>query len=663
MALAPLVLDDLDFTKLTDAARLRLSALSNGEWTLHAPVDPGVTLVELLAWLLDQRVYRLDRVAEPLFRAAVELMGDAMLPVRAARTVTALERAGPLREVAAGVTLEVARAVAGPVLSSVEGIALLDVRRIGLVSGGADALDHENDLREQRDVTLFPADGKEGEAKFVLYLPAVPAVPASRPVSLFLDVQAPAKVLPEWDPDATTVPPPAEITWWYSSGLGLPPRRFPEGGVRDGTIGFRRAGLVRLPVGADWAPEGPAVGGLLPFTIVVRTHAASFTSPVKIRRIVPNAAISVHRRAVRETRRITDWLPLPGLAITLGEASRPPIPDEVRVHVLEIDGLWHRWLPVHDFARSAPGERVFRVDRERCRIEFGDGLTGRIPRPDPGVGVAQPNVRIASMVGAGVGGNLGASTVFSGVSAPDMRATALVAAAGGTEAETIDAARVRISGLLDRVDRAVTPSDHETLAEGTPGVAIARAHAAVGFHPGYPCSAVAGAVTVFVVPWAPRGEAVDPGELVAAPMPDPGALAAVRAHLERARMVGTEVWVCPPRYRRVRLAVRVLGDPVDPTSVRLRVDAALRRFLDPLEGGDDRGGWPFGDPIRPSVLMREAVPEVEDSEIESVAIGLDGTAPSEDCSEVLLGPHDLPTLLDVAVAFSPDLRGRPGGLR
>jgi predicted phage baseplate assembly protein len=664
MPLAPLVLDDLDWAQLTDAARLRLPALSDGKWTLHAPVDPGVTLIELFAWLLDQRVYWMDRVPEPFFRAAVALLGESMRPARAARTVVALARDGALTSVAAGTALEIARAERGPVFSTVEGIELLSVARIGLVvSTAGRAVDREHDLREGREVTLFPADGTPGEAKIVLYLATPPAAGSGRPLSMFLDVGAPPDVLPEWNPEAAAVPPPADVTWWYSRGPALSPRQFPRAAVRDGTGGLRRAGLVRLPVVADWAPEGPAVGGLLPFALFARTAAAAFTFPPGVRRIVPNATIATHRRPVRRRRRIVDWLPLPGLALDLDEASAPPIPEDVRVHVRERDGRWHRWTPVHDFARSGPGDRVFRVDRARRRIEFGDGLTGRVPRPDPTVGAAQSNVTIAVMVGAGLDGNVGAGVSFAGVAAADVHAVASVAAVGGREAETVDQARVRIGGLLERVERAVTIRDHVALAESTPGVAVARAHAAIGVHPGHPCQVVAGSVTVFVVPWAPRGEAMDPARRVAAPMPDPGALAAVRGHLERARMVGTELWVCPPRYRTVRLAVRVLGDPADAPAVRLRIDAAVRRFLDPLEGGDDRAGWPFGDPLRPSVLMRETVTVVEDGEVESVAVGLDGAPPSEDCDEVPIGPHDLPALADVAVHFAPGRRARGGGLR
>jgi predicted phage baseplate assembly protein len=337
----------------------------------------------------------------------------------------------------------------------------------------------------------------------------------------------------------------------------------------------------------------------------------------------------------------------------------------VRLHIREIDGQWHCWLPVADFARSGPTDRVFRVDRARRRIEFGNGLTGRIPRPDPTVPATAYNIRIAIAVGGGVDGDVGAGVEWAGeaVSASDVSATSLTTAVGGVDAETLEQARVRIGGLLNRVERAVTPEDHVDVARDTPGVAIARAHAAVGFHPGHPCVAVPGTVTVFVVPYAPRGEHVDADERVPAPLPDAGAVQAVRARLESARMVGTQVWVCPPRYRPVRLAVRILGDPVDPPTARARVAEALRRFLDPLEGGDDRDGWPFGDPLRPSVLMREASRADGDGDVDSVSIGLDGAVPSESCQEVRIGPHDLPALIDVAVTFAPNVRARAQGLR
>src|SRR5204862_7427263 len=76
MALPALALDDFTWDDLVAATRRHIPAASAGAWTLHAPVDPGVTLVELYAWLLEQRLFWLDQVPETLVRALLKLLGD-----------------------------------------------------------------------------------------------------------------------------------------------------------------------------------------------------------------------------------------------------------------------------------------------------------------------------------------------------------------------------------------------------------------------------------------------------------------------------------------------------------------------------------------------------------------------------------------------------------
>ena len=64
MALPELSLADLGWDDLVGLARRRIAAVTRGEWTLHAPVDAGMTMVELFAWLLEQRVFWLDQVPD-----------------------------------------------------------------------------------------------------------------------------------------------------------------------------------------------------------------------------------------------------------------------------------------------------------------------------------------------------------------------------------------------------------------------------------------------------------------------------------------------------------------------------------------------------------------------------------------------------------------------
>ena len=69
-------LDDRRFQDLVDEARLRIAS-SCPEWTEHNVSDPGITLIELFAWMTDMLVYRLNRIPDKLHVALLELLGVA----------------------------------------------------------------------------------------------------------------------------------------------------------------------------------------------------------------------------------------------------------------------------------------------------------------------------------------------------------------------------------------------------------------------------------------------------------------------------------------------------------------------------------------------------------------------------------------------------------
>ena len=239
-------------------------------------------------------------------------------------------------------------------------------------------------------------------------------------------------------------------------------------------------------------------------------------------------------------------------------------------------------------------------------------------------------------------------------------------AEGGAETESLDSARRRAAARLRRIDRAITQTDYVNIVTNTPGVAFKRAYAVLGHHPAHPCQIVPGAVTVYVVPDAPRevGPEYDQDcAYVAAPKPDQGALQEARARIEKARLIGSEVFVAAAEYRRVSLAVDTLGDPADPAALSEKIRIGLQKFLDPLRGGNQKSGWPFGEPLRPSVLLREAQRAAgQDASVTSVAIGLDGKPPSETCKDIEIKPHQLVVLHDVVVNLEPEVANK-GGLR
>ncbi len=73
MLLAP-NLDDRHFQDLVDDARRRVQR-NCSRWTDHNISDPGITLIEAFAYMVDQLIYRLNRVPDRNYIKFLELMG------------------------------------------------------------------------------------------------------------------------------------------------------------------------------------------------------------------------------------------------------------------------------------------------------------------------------------------------------------------------------------------------------------------------------------------------------------------------------------------------------------------------------------------------------------------------------------------------------------
>ena len=76
-------LDDRRFQDLVDDAK-RMVAHYCPEWTDHNVSDPGITLIESFAFMVDQLFYRLNRVPDRLYVAFLELLGVTLHPPTAA---------------------------------------------------------------------------------------------------------------------------------------------------------------------------------------------------------------------------------------------------------------------------------------------------------------------------------------------------------------------------------------------------------------------------------------------------------------------------------------------------------------------------------------------------------------------------------------------------
>src|SRR5687768_13064251 len=122
MALPVPNLDDRRFEELLREARQRIARLCPA-WTDFNPSDPGMTLVELMAWLTDLTLYRINRIPERSYAVFLNLMGVRLGPPEAARTWLIFE---PRAALAAPTEAE-----GGPAVTLVEAGTAAQARREG----------------------------------------------------------------------------------------------------------------------------------------------------------------------------------------------------------------------------------------------------------------------------------------------------------------------------------------------------------------------------------------------------------------------------------------------------------------------------------------------------------------------------------------------------
>jgi predicted phage baseplate assembly protein len=73
----------------------------------------------------------------------------------------------------------------------------------------------------------------------------------------------------------------------------------------------------------------------------------------------------------------------------------------------------------------------------------------------------------------------------------------------------------------------------------------------------------------------------------------------IKDRLEEARLIGTRVLIEPPLYQGVTVVARI-QPKARSSAARIREEALeqLNEYLNPLTGGPDGKGWPWGRPVQ-----------------------------------------------------------------
>ena len=623
-------LDTLEYDALVTQARDLLPYLAP-EWTDQNAHDPGITLLELFAWVSEANSYRLDRLPAASERAFLRLVGYARRPAQVARTVLGFAGAGTSLPAGQQATTADGRTR----FQTGTPFQVVDAHIVALLNSNAAGW---TELDTSDSFQPLGAQPAVGDAFYIGFDAAL--APTSGRVRLFALSDDPARDEATWhalqaehrrarrSAPAGCLRTPchclhplwqhhgARISWQYYDGTdwqALP-------GLRDATRALSLSGPLRFQAPADMQ-RGGVPGHAAAWFIRALLACGEYDCAPRLSALLLNAVLARHAadNPARALGRSS------GQAAQRFDLSREPIvPGGTRLRLTLPDATQSTWTERVDFDRSGPLARDYRVDMAQGLIVFGDGRAGRVPE-------AGGSVSVQWKTGGGSGGNLPAHSLVALLAGPALTLTQTVAAWGGAEAETAGAAEARAVQAMAEARCAVTLQDFERLALQVPGAPLARAHAVAEFHPGLGCLPATGCVTLVVLSPCVRSR----------PDPTPALCRAVRCYVDTRRPVTTEVHVTGPDWLTVSVKATLrTRRGANATSLRAEAQRRIDAFFDPLTGGPDGGGWPFGRPVfRTEVLaVLDALPDV--TAVEAMAL-VRGDGADDLCNNIALCPHGL----------------------
>ena len=616
-------LDDRTYEEILTEATNLIPAYAE-EWTDLNPHDPGIAILEVLAWLTETYIYQLDRVTDDHREKYLSLLGERRRPPTPASTRLRLQLPADTAwaHVPAGMRLSATDAddADASYWFETDHPVTLTAATLESVLTVTDAGKTDNTHANRTEGMFYRAFGDDPAAGDMFCL-GFDTDPFAHARTMTLTVRYHDADLPEPATHGSSEPsftPSVDPVWEYRHEDDDVWRRLTV--ETDGTNAFYRGGQLTLALPDDRSATGSDTDTLERPTdshssvrtwLRCRLETAGYEIPPQFDAIEPNVVSVSHRLSVTDEEltavdRLDDAPALDGQTYAF---ERSPVLSAT----VFVDG--NRWHEVPDFDASGPDDNHYILDREDGTVTFGDGIRGRVPAADASV--------VADYVaGGGVAGNVPATAVWH-VSDPtvsidgpadsaDIDVEPLAAATGGTDGETVDDALARVRRARRIPSRAVTAADYRSIAAQTPRLRISRTNVLVADDE----------ITIVVVPFAPPD--------VGAPEPSEGFIRAVRQHVSERKLLSDRVCVTGPQY--VGLEIEVTGrarDRYAGSGHDAAVRTAIEEFVHPLTGnGGD--GWPFGHTLHRSDLV-EVLAELDVIDrVDEVAITAHGGATIDD---------------------------------
>jgi predicted phage baseplate assembly protein len=611
-------LDDLRFQRdLVDGARKRIVHYCP-EWTEYNLSDPGITLIELFAWMTEMIVYRLNQVPEKNYIEFLNLLGMQRQPASSARADLTfwLSVSLPITpENDTPVVVPAGTEVVSRQIGEEESVTFTTDRQLRIVPPKLAHLRrdedfHKNYLPRLGVETFYAFDRTKPQEGDTFYL----GFDEGRDISghilqLSFECERTRAV------GVRREDPP--WVWECSMGDGVWQEIAPSTrqGEKDTTGGLNNPQgrlVLYLPLGMRphevygrngfWIrcrleqrrpeqgmyTESPRVAGLA-------VHTLGGTVPATQAVIVENEELGRSNGEPGQAFQL-EYAPL----LTLHEGEGIEV-EEIR----EGEIAFVPWQLVSNFAHSTRYDRHFTVDTDSGEVCLGpavrqpDGTVQQYGRvPENGRRIRFTRYRR----GGGVKGNVPADTlqVLTTSLAYIARVTNIQRATGGRDVESLEEIKARAKRELRAQSRAVTAEDYEHLARAATR-SVARVKCNVPSETGEG-RLPPGTVEILIVPAAT--DALQANDLSKLHV-DGALVKTIRDHLDQYRLLTTTLRIDEPTYVGVKVHADIIASEYSrPEIVKARVRESLKAFIAPLplaapEGSDELmgegwNGWPFG---------------------------------------------------------------------
>ncbi len=595
-------LDDRSFPDIVAEAIQRIP-LYTPEWTDHNLSDPGMTLIELFAWMTDIILYRLNRVPDKHFIKFMELIGMKLDEPRPAQAPVTFWLSAPAEQpitIPAGSEVATTRTETEPAITfstDIEAIIRLPTLKYVLTRGASGS----QQFRSHNLTAL--AKGLEAFRVFesdppttgdVVYLGFTDDLSNHLlGIDLEVDRAEGAGIDPTNPPYVWEVLGRDETTPWSACEVDY-----------DGTGGFNVSGIVRLH--------------LPPMQEGERDNKKAYWLRC---RLAPQQDMHVYDKSPLVKKLVTEsW------GITIDTTNVTTVHDEVLgrsdgspgqrfylAHTPVVPRLGRErlvvrpegtpdeiWEEVSDFSDSGKEDPHYTLDSQSGEIRLGPAL----PQRDGSIHrFGKVPARNAMLVmrsyryGGGLDGNVGKGTlnVLKTSLAHVDRVANRQPAKGGQDAEDLENAKNRVPGYLRSLHRAVTTADFEYLAAAAAPGDTGRVYCL------QPPFTQAGEIKVVVIPKVANPAIYIPPENLTL---SDEVRERIETHLDERRLLSTKLEVTEPTYQWVQTMVRFRASRFENgETVRERVRARLFQFLNPLTGGPEGHGWPFGRDLFTSDIM------------------------------------------------------------